>query len=300
MHPRCKLYSSKTELGEESFKSSPLSSPVGSDESHEAKRARTSMDKFQTPDKDLTVRPDPLIVLPLKEVYDIVSMYTSAPNGCVNWTQLAAQVTNCRLSPAEVEYVANEFVPQTHYRPSLGMVVMERTSKGNTDFQRHKQTLKRIKQGLPLMVKKFKELFTLAVPSTPPKEDAEEAADTIPNTIRAHPIDSFVANASADLIAELKEKADLAISRFEKGEQPTFAMSRPLDEAEAIAMGLTATGRPKRRYETKAIRLAKEAARSAGVLAESPKPKEPEPNPGFQLPPFFMQLAKHFTERVDG
>jgi hypothetical protein len=220
-------------------------------------------------------------------MYDVISIFTASPTGCVDWCQISAQVTNSRIPPFDLEYAAHEFIPHIHYRPSIGMVVMEKTSRGNTDFQRYKQTLKRIKQGVPLIVRRFKEMTQTVTPPPSPQ--------------RLNPIDSFVSSLSPDLLADLKTKSATAIARFERGDNPTFAMAKPMDEAEAIAMGLTATGRPKRRYETKAIRMAKEAARSAGVLpAETTQVKSepaPPPAPTFQLPPFFHQIAQHFTER---
>ena len=151
----------KRKSPEVSAKSSPASTPTGDDGSV-IKRRRSDKPNQplevieSTSSSSMQIRPNPLIVLTLKEMHEIVRMFTSSPPGCVDWTLISSQVTNARISPLDIEYVANEFIPHIHYRPSIGMVVMERNSKGHSDYQRHRQTVKRMKQGLPYMLEKFK------------------------------------------------------------------------------------------------------------------------------------------------
>jgi len=309
--------------------------------------------------------PSSLIILTLREAHEIIRYFTTSLPGCTDWAFVASQVGNGRLSPQDMEYIANEFVPTIHYRPSIGMVVMERNQKGPaSEYHRHKLAIRRLKQGLPLMIEQFKKITgkssngeqlkreeslvamdttTLNSPDlpsedtstlqTPIKEenDSEMASSTAPpSTSRVKlvvNVSNFESVAPRDYLEELRNRARTAIERYQNGDIPMHAL-RPVNENDAAAAGLTATGRVKRRYETKAIRLAKAAAASltgqstvslgdiidspnlppgAPTMVFSPHPMivpvsaapptmvSPQPQTSFVLHSLFQQTAQQFA-----
>ena len=159
---------------------------------------------------------------------------------------------------------------------------MERSSKGSSDYQRHRQTLKRMKQGLPALIEKFKRMQT-------PVEDGVEVPAI------------FKSRIPSEIFEELKKRAEIAMSRFVNGDVPTYALRASPAEPAVGGGNLTATGRVKRRYETKAIRMAKEAAKSVGNIVDTitaPATTTPVvPTAQFQMPPFFYQMAQQFTKK---
>ena len=268
----------KRQAGEDSVKSSPSSRL--SESVPAAKRMRTdrlSSVKLETP--PALAKPNPLIVLSLKEMHEITRLFTSSPPGCADWAAIAKQTCQDRLNAGEVEYAANEFLPHVHYRSSIGKVVMERAAKAPSEFQKHKQTMKRMKQGLPLLAQKYKELTGLA-----PPVEGEESSKKVT-------ISNFVSQAPESLIKELRKRAEVAMDRFVKGEVPKYALRSGMPVTDP---NLTATGRIRKKYETKAIRLAKQAAEHATGNLHAPLITAV---PKSAAPPFFFSTAKHFEKQ---
>jgi len=283
-----------------------------------------------------------LIMIPLGDVLEIIRLYaSSSPSpSCADWSSIAAQATKGRFSASDVEYIANEFIPTVHYRPSMGMVVMERSTRNQvSEFHRHKLTVRRLKQGLPLMVEKFKAIFLGHEPMkddevTPPytplpvvetpevfhqpdqgiKEEPEDEISIVESQKRAPgrpsnrtmvTVSNFESIAPQDYLRELRARAHSTIQRYEDGEVPLYAL-KPVNESDAVAAGLTATGRVKRRYETKAIRLAKAAAAVAsgdvmeshqpGNVSATPSPSStPAAGSSFALHSIFQKTAEQFA-----
>lgn len=302
-----------------------------------------------------------LLVISLGEVLEIIRLYASATPSpsCADWSSIAAQVCKSgRISANDAEYIANEFIPTVHYRPSIGMVVMERSSRNQaSEYHRHKLTLRRMKHGLPLIVEKFQEIilgrdplkeegetsmgdFSTTTIQTPDQaceqikqeeiqeeEDLESVvAPQSTSSKRATPagrnpnrtlvtVSNFASLAPQEYLRDLENRADATIARYETGEVPLYAL-KPINESDAMAAGLTATGRVKRRYETKAIRLAKAAAAAASgetvvdIPADTPKSSSmstgggqdnsriisamPSP-PSFSLQSIFQKTAEQFA-----
>ena len=235
------IQSRKRALGEDSVKSSPSSRSESYPAEKRVKQVSVVPVKIEQP----VLKPSPLLVVSLEEMQEIVRMFTSCPPGCADWNLIAKTACGNRLTAIEVEYLANEFVPHVHYRPSIGLVVMERVVK-QSEFTRHKHTLKRMRHGLPIISQHFKD--TLNGSTDQPVTD---------------------------------ERIERAIERFQNGEVPIYAIRTQTDE------NLTATGREKKRYETKAIRLAKAAA----TLAVTPVPKSVPKS----APAFFFSTERHFS-----
>ena len=90
----------------------------------------------------------------------------------------------------------------------------------------------------------------------------------------------------------LRKRALLAISRFEKGHVPAYALRQaPVASIDAEAGSLVSTGRLRKRYETKAMRLAKQAVEATGILKS-----EGSPQLEFSAPPFFHATARQFAK----
>lgn len=254
------------------------------------------------PEPAQPVRPNSLITLTLREMHEIVRLFTSSPPGCVDWAMISHTATAGRLAPQDVEYVANEFLPHVHYRPSVGLVVMERSTRGPSEYQKHRLTLKRMKQGLVPMLARLSPAQPAQAVESPPAAEGDSIITPVgspddhpfdtPATASAGPpastkrsIDSFLSGLPGIVLEDLKRRAEMAIQRLERGEVPLLAM-----RATAAAENETATGRVKRRYETKAMRLAKEAA-TAHI---DPVPKL-EPTAAV-VPPFFHATARLFAK----
>ena len=324
------------------MKSSPASTPSdGPDTGVLAKRAKS--EKLVDIDaKNVSTQPtNNLIMIPLGEVLEIIRLFAaSSPSpSCADWASIATQATKGRISANDAEYIANEFIPTVHYRPSMGMVVMERSMRNQvSDFHRHKLTVRRLKQGLPLMVERFKAIFLgedgVVKPSeevhidtepisTPElvntEQDEEDERMSIidsssqkrlpgrPSNRTIITVSNFDSLAPPEYLAELRSRAQATIQRYQQGEVPLYAL-KPVNESDAVAAGLTATGRVKRRYETKAIRLAKAAAAVAsGDIMETPQPAISSPetitppvgvsssSPSFQLHSIFQRTAEQFA-----
>jgi hypothetical protein len=300
------------------------------------KRARS--DKlFDEEAKNASVNPNNnLLMIPLGEVLEIIRLFASSTPtpSCADWSSIAAQACKGRISASDAEYIANEFIPTVHYRPSVGMVVMERSMRNHvSDYHRHKLTLRRLKQGLPLMVEKFKQVFlgqenvkddATPQPATPHdivhmesfKEELQDEPeeDVVgsrrpgrPSNRTSVTVFNFETLAPPEYLSELRSRAQTTITRYENGEVPLYAL-KPVNESDAMAAGLTATGRVKRRYETKAIRLAKAAAAVAGgdpmesspnqsMLVDTPISElpKPSPSPSFSLHSIFQKTAEQFA-----
>jgi hypothetical protein len=256
-------------------------------------------------------------------MHEIVRLFTSSPVGCVDWGMIAGNVTGGRLSLQDVEYVANEFLPHVHYRPSLGLIIMERHSKLPTEYQKHRQTMKRMRQGLPVMLKKARSIFNGHNEQTFKQEpDVDMAEDPGENTVtplstpdspsgtptdsdvkKLVNVDNYQYKIPPDVLDELNRRCDKAIDRFQRGEIPVYALrNAPVASIESESGNLTATGRIRKRYETKAMRLAREAAGTAApvtkVKSESSTLSCPTPAVSaspFAPPPFFLQTARQFA-----
>jgi len=285
--------------------------------------------KRRRPVKEVVVetppaRPNPLIVMSLKEMHDIIRLFTSSPPGCVDWEMISHTSTGGRVPAADVEYAANEFLPHVHYRPSVGMVVMERMSRIPTEYQKHRQTMKRMRQSLGQLVSELKRRLSsepevlapvkaeeepmLITPEMSPDEVMEDQGETPVPIAPVRPgrrpgpgpdLASYVSWLPPHVVEELRQRAAVAISRLEQGQVPTYAL-RTTTIVQADAEGLTATGRIRKRYETKAMRLAKEAAMpsAAAPLAHPPVVQQSAP-PQYEAPPFFMATARQFSKSVD-
>ena len=273
---------------EKSVKSSPSSSFVGDVSSKRMKKEHMIVPLKLEPVKS------GLLVLTLKEMHEITRLFTSSLPGCADWASIASGVCGDRFTPAEIEHVANEFVPHIHFRPSVGMVVMERSGAKHSEFLRHRMTIKRMKQGLPILAQKFKSLTGL-IPSppisTPPISSPPNSSPVTPDVSSAVSVSSarptvetYLSLLSTSTRLELETKARAAIQRFIRGEVPSYALRVCASE------DMTATGRIKKRYETKAIRLAKQAA-----TVVTPVPKSA---PTSAPPAFFFSTAKHFAYNI--
>ncbi len=317
------------------MKPSPISTPsesacvIGS-----IKRARSEK-ILDEETKSSSANPNSnLLVIPLGEVLEIIRLYAcSAPTpSCADWSSIAVQACKGRISASDAEYIANEFIPTVHYRPSVGMVVMERTMRNHvSEYHRHKLTVRRLKQGLPLIVERFKTIFLgqepmkgdVAPQVSAPKgtcevvqteemfkeeiqEENEQDVSGVGRSGRPRTsvtVSNFESLAPGEYFKELRSRAQTTISRYENGEVPLYAL-KPVNESDAVAAGLTATGRVKRRYETKAIRLAKAAAAVASgdvetpshsMLVESPPSEIPKVSRSFQLHSIFQKTAEQFA-----
>lgn len=313
-----------------SIKSSPKSSD--SDAGEVKKRKYERVNSNTEPDPSVSAKASAFITLSLQEMHEIVRLFTSSPPGCVDWGKIAEEVTNGRLSMQDVEYVANEFLPHVHYRPSLGMILMERHSKFPSEYQKHKLTMKRMKQGIVALILKLKAILgkDIEEPAAPtiegeistpldvdmkpaitplstPDEEMGESANPAPSvepgtSSKRTNIENYLSSLPKEVADELQMRADKAIDRFIRGEVPVYAMrSAPLANIDAEAGNLTATGRIRKRYETKAMRLAREAA---GMKSDQPTPQlAPVASPPgaatgsstFTPPPFFLQTAAQFA-----
>lgn len=274
-------------------------------------------------------RPNPLIVIPLKDMHEIVRLFTSSPAGCVDWEMISHTATGGRIPAADVEYAANEFLPHVHYRPSIGLVVMERQSKIPSDYQKHRMTMKRMRQGLGSLIGEIKarlmgkaeaeEVVITEEPSsgvvTPeqplesPELEGEEQQAPAPERARRRSnyvpvnVNTYLSSLPSHVVEELKQRAQVAISRFEKAHVPTYAMrSAPIAKVDADGGSLTATGRIRKRYETKAMRLAREAA-SGQQPTPSPTPVAPAQlslvkQETYEPPPFFLSMARQFVNKA--
>ena len=293
---------------ETSIKSSPAPSEP------EGKRRRPVK---ETVVENPASRPNPLIIMSLKEMHETIRLFTSSPPGCVDWEMIAQSSTGGRIPAADVEYAANEFLPNVHYRPSVGMVVMERQSRIPTEYQKHRQTMKRMRQGLGQLISELKKRISsdsidfavkpeeepmLITPEMSPDEvvDEETPNPVLPSkptrkTNATPDLASYVSWLPAHVVEELRQRAAVAITRLQQGHVPTYALrAAPVAQVDAEGGSLTATGRVRKRYETKAMRLAKEAAMPPVVQA-TPSP----PLPQYEAPPFFMATARQFTKSVD-
>ena len=101
-----------------------------------------------------------MLVLSLEDVDELSRKYASMVNesqtGEIDWAVLAAETCSGKLTAADAELVATEYQSHIHFRPSLGVVVMERhETRGLSDYKRHKLTVKKLKQSVPAMVKQF-------------------------------------------------------------------------------------------------------------------------------------------------
>ena len=292
----------------------------------------------------LATRPSPLITMTLQEMHEVIRLYTSSPLGCVDWQMISETSTGGRIPPADVEYAANEFLPQVHYRPSVGLVVMERQSRIPTEYQKHRQTMKRLRQGLVPLISELRTRLTstsLTVPTSYPErpQDAEpmlitpevspdELVDDQPaaveestskpssarrNTAPAPDISNYLSCLPVHVVDELRQRAVSAMNRLEQGQFPTFALrSAAVAQVDAEGGSLTATGRLRKRYETKAMRLAREAAAmtttntssvsNTPVLSQvqSSRTVIVEQQPGYEPPPFYVQTARQFERSHDG
>ena len=274
-----------------------------------------------------------VLTVNLQEMHEIVRLFTSSPPGCVDWAMIATNVTGGRISPGDVEFMANEFLPHVHYRPSLGLIVMERQSKIPSDYQKHRQTMKRMKQGLAPMVEKLKSEFDTVDTAmatdhmdhsdqpTGSPESPDTSALITPEASPAKPapggrradINSYVSSMPRDLVEELRARAATAMARFEKGDVPIYAMrTAPTASLDGEAGTLTATGRIRKRYETKAMRLAKQAAeeaagdkevkieQAAAPVRQVMGPLSATTTTAFTPPPFFHQAARQFIRSGSG
>ena len=264
----------------------------------------------------VATKPNPLIVIPLKEMHEIVRLFTSSPAGCVDWDMISQTATGGRIPAADVEYAANEFLPHVHYRPSIGLVVMERQSKIPSEYQRHRQTMKRLRQGLGLLLGELKTRLTgvssAVLPGveiaevTTPDITEEQLPTQAPPPRRRNPatpavnLNTYLSSLPAHVVEELKQRSQAAMTRFEKADTPTHAMrSAVLAKVDADASSLGATGRIRKRYETKAMRLAREAAH--GACNKQPSPTNQlsmikEEVSAFEPPPFFHAAVRQFNE----
>ena len=230
----------------------------------------------------IPVRVAPLITLSLSEMHEAVRLFTSSPPGCVDWQMISDTATGGRVPAADIEYAANEFLPHVHYRPSMGMVVMERQSRIPSEYSRHRQTLKRMKNGLNSLLSKLKN-FCMQTSTS--------------NSLQEEDIGGL-SQENAELV---KKRAEKAISRYERGEVPVYALRQaPVANIDGEAGSLAATGRLRKRYETKAMRLTKQAVESS---SSSPQPSSSfvvvKSEPGvatFSVPPFFHATAKQFAK----
>lgn len=261
----------------------PTPKSSGSEVGHEPKKRRgeaTSAGSMPP------VRLNPLIILSLREMHEVVRLFTNSPAGCVDWQMISDTATGGRVPAADVEYAANEFLPHVHYRPSIGQVVMERQSKIPSEYSKHRQTVKRMRHGLGPLLCKLKTYFI---------KDVIVAEDSSPSV-------GVEENAS-----ELKKRASLAIARLEKGDVPLYALRQaPVARIDGEAGSLSATGRVRKRYETKAMRLAKQAVEaeslnsvvSISTTSEKTEVKSEDPGTGqhFSVPPFFHATARQFAK----
>ena len=232
----------------------------------------------------IPVRVAPLITLSLSEMHEAVRLFTSSPPGCVDWQMISDAATGGRVPAADIEYAANEFLPHVHYRPSMGMVVMERQSRIPSEYSRHRQTLKRMKNGLNSLLSKLKNFCMQSSTDALPEEDIGGSGQE-----------------NAELV---KKRAEKAISRYERGEVPVYALRQaPVAKIDGEAGSLAATGRLRKRYETKAMRLTKQAVESS---SSSPQPSSSSSSlvvvkselgvATFSVPPFFHATAKQFAK----
>ena len=295
------------------MKASPSPSEVDA-----SKRRRLGKDM----EPSAIVKASPLITLTLREMHEIVRLFTSSPPGCVDWAMISQTATGGRIPPSDVEYLANEFLPHVHFRPSVGLVVMERSSRGPSEYQKHRQTLKRMRQGLVPMLTRLRQELAPSdqqiVPATekldvheseelnvmedlqmqeikeepvitPIGSPADSVADVptpaVPISTGKRTIESFLSGLSRPVLEDLQARADKAMARLQRGEVPLLAM-----RASAATENETATGRVKRRYETKAMRLAKEAA-----TAMIDPPVVQPPLVKAEAPPFFLAAARQFA-----
>jgi hypothetical protein len=282
-------------------------------------------------------RPNPLITMSLKEMHEIIRLYTSCPSGCVDWQMISQTATGGRIPSADIEYAANEFLPHVHYRPTVGMVVMERQSKIPTEYQKHRHTMKRLRQGLVPMISELRKRLTSTGPDlniqpelkteeepmliTPEVSPDELLDEKLPVTVESKPnrragpaqdISSYLSCLPVHVVEELRQRAATAMNRLEQGHIPTFALrTAPVAQVDADGGSLTATGRIRKRYETKAMRLAREAAmtsttvvtslvqnvKTPPVIVEAPPP--PPQKPVYEPPPFYAAAARHFERSHD-
>ena len=101
-----------------------------------------------------------MLVLSLEDVDEISRKYAelvaASLTGSIDWSVLAAETCGGKLTATDAELVATEYQSHIHFRPSLGVVVMERhEARGLSDYKRHKLTVKKIKQSVPAMVHQF-------------------------------------------------------------------------------------------------------------------------------------------------
>jgi hypothetical protein len=281
----------------------------------------------------------------LKEMHDLVRLFTSSPPGCVDWEMISQTATGGRIPAVDVEYAANEFLPHVHYRSNVGMVVMERHPRIPTEYQKHRQTMKRLRQGLSHLLSELKRRLGTSDPGEenihiPPKTEGEpmsitpevspdeimdeEEAEVAPveRQPRGRPpkrstpgpdIRSYASWLPAQIAEELRQRASIAINRLQQGQIPSFALrTAHVAQVDAEGGSLNATGRVRRRYETKAMRLAKEAALPSGQqhnivrtpvvqVMQSTTSITPtaESTSTYEPPPFFMATARQFAKSSD-